>query len=96
MAAYELLVVLKPDLGEEEFKEALSELKLKLEKKGVKFTNEEIWGKRRLAYRIKKWEEGFYVLLRFKTEVEALKEIRQVLRLKESVIRYLLTKGGGK
>lgn len=91
---YELLVILKPDLDEAKFKKALSGLKTSLEKEGASFKNEEDWGKRRLAYRIKKWEEGHYVLLRFASELSRLKSIRKILKFDEAVIRYLVTKVG--
>ena len=49
------------------------------------------WGKRRLAYRVKKYREGYYVLLQFSTEkaAEIVKELERRLRVSDTVVKFL-------
>jgi small subunit ribosomal protein S6 len=53
------------------------------------------WGKRTLAYPIKKKEVGYYVVAQFDTESTALPEFERALRLDDSVLRYLIVVNEG-
>lgn len=90
MNKYELAVILNPSLDEESVKAEYASIQELIER--FKGTVEKIddWGKRRLAYEIKKVNEGFYSFITFNSESEAPKEIEQRMRIKENVIRYLI------
>lgn len=90
MNKYELALVLRPGL-EEEAKVAESQ---KVQDLITRFggTIEKIddWGKRRLAYEIKKVNEGFFSFISFEAEGSAPAEIESRIRIMENVLRYLI------
>ena len=47
------------------------------------------WGVRRLAYRVAKKGEGYYILIQFRAEAQLVKEVERRLRVTDSVIKYL-------
>jgi small subunit ribosomal protein S6 len=57
---------------------------------GAEVEKIDLWGKKRLAYPIKKQEEGFYALVTFKIVPDAIREIDRVLGLKAFVLRHLV------
>ena len=59
---------------------------------GVDVTKTENWGKRRLAYEIKKQREGTYAVLEVSAEPAMIKEFERQLRLNENVLRFLSTR----
>ena len=90
MRDYELMCVLDPELDEAGLEAQNERLKTLIGARNGDEVNVEPWGRRRLAYSIKGFRDGLYVLTRFKmppTEADALD---RNLRLTESVIRHLL------
>lgn len=85
MVEYELTLVLKPDVEEKQSEELIKSL-------GGKVTNTNQWGKRMLAYPIKKYKEGLYIHVNIELKQEEVKNIEQALNIHEDVIRYLLIK----
>lgn len=85
MEKYELTLIFKSDLTEEKIDAILSKLKIKEESKKV-------WGKRFLAYPIKKQKEGIYVHLGLKIKPEQAKELEKKISLENKILRYLLIK----
>ncbi|MFA6446602.1 MAG: 30S ribosomal protein S6 [Candidatus Paceibacterota bacterium] len=83
MAAYELTLILKPELTDE----AVDTL---IDKLGVDVTGRQKLGKRMLSYPIKKQKEGTYVLCDVTAKTDKMKALDQLLRINESIIRYLL------
>jgi small subunit ribosomal protein S6 len=57
---------------------------------GAEVEKTDLWGKKRLAYPIKKQQEGFYALITFKISPDAIKELDRVLSLKTAVLRHLV------
>ncbi|HCT65771.1 MAG TPA: 30S ribosomal protein S6 [Lachnospiraceae bacterium] len=96
MNKYELALVLRPDL-EEEAKVAESQ---KVQDLITRFegTIEKIddWGKRRLAYPIKKVNEGFFSFISFEADGSAPAEIESRIRIMENVLRYLIIRKDAK
>ena len=90
MRDYELVLIFKPDIGEEKIKKNLALLKkLVTSLKGkVKETTD--WGKRELAYPIKKINQGNYFLLVLNLPPGAPAEIEKKLKLNSDLIRYLI------
>lgn len=87
---YELLLIFSPDLSEKDFEETLDDIKKTIgeNSKGVKF--EDRWGLRPFAYRIKKFDQGYYAVLYFEASPEAILEIRTNVRLQPRILRHLL------
>jgi len=89
MRIYEELFILKPDIPEEEVDPFVEQLRTNLTSAGATVDKVDKWGKRRLAYRVEKYREGFYVLLQFTAPPEAVKELERRLRVSDSVLKYL-------
>ncbi|MCX6005534.1 MAG: 30S ribosomal protein S6 [Chloroflexi bacterium] len=89
MPSYELVFVLNPNIQEEEFPRSLGKINDLISKLGGTVTETNQWGKRKLAYPIKKQAEGNYVLEKVQIKQTALKELEAGLKLSEDVLRYL-------
>lgn len=88
MNNYEVVFIVRPDADENIVKgtiQKVSEIVGNL--KGQIIKTEE-WGKKRLAYAIKKHSEGNYIMVNMSSTPETCKEVERVLRLSEDVIRY--------
>ncbi len=92
MRKYEVMYILKPDLKEEEIKDAIARLQGIITNFNGEIEKVEEMGKRRLAYEIKKIREGYYVLMNFKAEAKAVFELERVMKIMDEVIRYLIVK----
>lgn len=84
---YELMLIMKPDSSGEEWRANI---------KDVKVVKEELWGKRVLAYPIKHFSEGVYILLNFEAAPAKVKILEKSLNLDEDVLRFLVTRVGEK
>ena len=91
---YELTIIISPEVVEERFETLLDNLSQSIAGKGGVISDVERWGKRKLAYPIKRFEEGSYVLIRFKSEPALNKELEANLQISEDVVRHLLIKLG--
>ena len=87
---YELVLVISPEVAEEEFEAAIDNISRLITGKGGTVSDIERWGKRRLAYPIRRFVEGSYVLVRFKLKPAFSKELGANLRISEEVLRHLL------
>lgn len=87
---YELMVLATPDLGDKEMEELLERVRSLVKAKDGKIIFEEVWGKRRLMYRIKKQDQGIYFVLNFTVDPSGIPEIEQSVRLDHQVLRHLL------
>lgn len=90
MNKYELSVILAPNLDEEAIKAEFNSITELVTKFGGTIENVDEWGKRRLAYEIKKFNEGIYSFITFSSESESPIEIERRMRIKENVLRYLI------
>lgn len=85
--SYEMMVIIDPTVDDHSVEvKAIEELIVKL---GGEITKTDVWGKRSLAYEIKKLTEGIYVVIEFKAEPSQLKELDRVLSLRPLVVRHL-------
>lgn len=89
MRTYEELFILKPDATEEETEQVVEQVRLLITSGGGTVDKLEKWGVRKLAYRIQKQHEGFYVLFQFSSSPEAVKEIERRLRVSDLVLKFL-------
>jgi small subunit ribosomal protein S6 len=91
---YELIVIVSPDVPEEELPIHLDKISEFITNKGGSVTEVERWGKRKLAYPITHFREGNYVLTRFKLEPGTTAELEANLRISEKILRHLLIRLG--
>ena len=89
---YELTFILDEKFNAEDAQVKTDAIKKTITKLGGNVTKEEMWGRRELAYEIKRNRTGFYVTLWIDLPTESIKPIEQELRFDERVIRFLTTK----
>jgi len=89
---YELVFILNANLSEDDFTRVLGKVNDQITKLGGTITETNQWGKRRLAYPIKKQAEGNYVLEKVQIKQTALKELDANLKMSEDVLRYLFVR----
>lgn len=87
MRAYELMVILNPEVEDRAVEPSLSEFLEIVTNAGGTIDNLDIWGRRRLAYEIQKKSEGIYAVVNFTASPETAAELDRVLNLNESVMR---------
>jgi small subunit ribosomal protein S6 len=86
---YEELFIVKPDAPEEEVNQFVEQLRTQLTAAGATVDKVDLWGKRRLAYRVDKYREGTYVLLQFTAGPESVRELERRLRVSDVVLKFL-------
>ena len=89
---YDVLVIVDPRLTEEEVAQLTTRLQESCATLGGEVVATENWGKRRLAFEIRKQREGAYVLFQVKAEPPAVRELERQLRLNESILRFMTTR----
>jgi small subunit ribosomal protein S6 len=89
---YELVVVLSPSLGDEGFPASIERISGVIQGNGGEIKNVDQWGRRRLAYPIKRNLEGYYAVTKFAAEPTAIRPLEANLDLAEDVLRHLVIK----
>jgi len=89
---YDVLMIIDPRLTDEEVAQLTTRLAESCTGLGGEVVSTENWGKRRLAYEIRKQREGAYVLLQIKAEPSTVREYERQLKLNESVLRFMTTR----
>ncbi len=92
MRKYETIFILHPSLDEEAVKANIEKFKGVIENGGGTVENVDFWGKRKLAYEIKKVNEGFYTLVNFQANPELPKELDRIFRITDGVVRHIIVK----
>lgn len=87
MRAYEVMVILEPSLDERNVESALDKYLNVIRKDGGSVDKVDVWGRRRMAYEIKKNAEGIYAVISLQAEPATVKEFDRQLTLNESVLR---------
>ncbi len=92
MRHYETIFIIHPELGEEETEEVIQRYQSMLEERNAFMVKVDKWGRRKLAYVVKKQSKGYYVLFEYGSGPEAIAEMERNFKIDESVIRYLTVK----
>jgi len=92
MNKYELGVVLRADLEEETFQAEMTRVKGLIERFDGTIDKVDEWGRRKLAYPIKKLTEGMYTFITFTSPAGTPREVESRLRLMEDVLRFLIVR----
>ena len=90
--SYEMMYILRPDRSEEQVRQQVGEYRDFLNERGVQDIKIKIWGKRRLAYPIKKYFDGIYVQMNYQADGKQVAPLERAMRLSDEVIRYLTIK----
>ena len=92
MRLYEALYILRPDLEEEQVTAQMEKYSTLVQNQGGQVVKLDKWGKKRLAYEVKKLNEGIYVLMQFQGEPGVTAELERVFKISDEVIRFLVTR----
>ena len=90
MSNYELILIISPDVTDEEMPDFMAKLNELVNKVGGTVGEVSQWGRRQLAYPIKKFAEGNYVLTKLNLKPTVTKELEANFRLSGKIIRHLL------
>jgi small subunit ribosomal protein S6 len=91
MRQYEVAYIVHPDLDETAFAEVNDRIQELIEKGDGKITNVDLWGKKRLAYEIRKQKEGNYVFLQTELPPTLCSELERNFALLEPIMRFMIT-----
>ena len=91
MRSYEIVFIVNPDLDETALNGLIERVKGWITTVGGTIAKVDLWGKRRMAYTIRKQREGQYVLVQADFEPSFTAELERNLRFLEPVLRFLIT-----
>lgn len=89
MQTYESIFVVRPSLADEDTNKIIDKMKGVLEKAGASMLKMENWGKKKLAYEVKRERKGTYVYLYFQAPGPAVSELERSYRLEDAVIKFI-------
>ena len=90
MRNYEGVFIISPELTAEAARNVTAQVQELVSKNGGRVDGLQEWGKRRMAYKIRKKQEGNYVLMNFQLDSNQTKKLEQSLRLNDNLLRFLL------
>jgi small subunit ribosomal protein S6 len=89
LRTYEVVFIAAPNTAEEDLNKLNSQLETVVNDLGGNITKTDVWGRRKLAYKIGKHEEGIYVILYIEGSGQEIAEVERRLRVSDLVIRHL-------
>lgn len=89
MKKYELMLIIDPTISEDDRNKSIESLKALLENNSSKVTKEDIWWEKKLAYKINKSENWFYVLFELDLDGSKIKDISKDINLDRNIWRYM-------
>lgn len=84
---YESMVIIQPLVNDEEAGKENEKFLTFIKEKGGEIIKTDVWGRRKLAYEIKKQKEGYYFVNYYKVDAAAIKEIDRYIKLDEKILR---------
>ncbi len=92
MRKYEAMYIIRPNIDDESKKALVERFDNILTENGAEITESKDWGKRRLAYEIKDYREGYYHIVKFVAKPEAVQEFDRLIKINEDIIRHIVVK----
>ena len=92
MRDYEIMTIHRPDLAEDDIDAKVKEIESYLSDRGASVTNSDLWGKRRFAYEIDHLSEGYYTVLTFQSDPDAVDSVDRMLSLADEVVRHKIVR----
>lgn len=90
MRDYEMVVIMRPDIPDENLQASVDNLSQIIASKGGVINKIEPGGRKKLAYHIKRFSEGSYFLAQFKFEPKLISELEKPLRISQDILRHLI------
>ena len=85
---YESMIVLAPTFSEDESKAESQKIHAMIEKYGGEIVETEEWGKKKLAYEIRKFQEGYFFIIYYLLDPAKVSELESNFTISENLIRY--------
>lgn len=92
MRKYEVMYIIRPNIDDEGKKAVIERFSKVLTDNGAEILGEKDWGKRRLAYEIEDFRDGYYHIVNFQSGTEAVSEFDRLAKISEDIIRHLIVK----
>jgi len=92
MPIYESIFIINPNLSDEETAGVIKKMQDVVAKQSGEMLKYEDWGKKKLAYEIKKHKRGHYAFFQFKAAPTAVSELERTYKLTDSIIKFLTVK----
>jgi len=92
MRKYEIMYIIRPNIEDEAKKALVERFSGILTENGAEIENVKEWGKRRLAYEINDFRDGYYMIVNAKAETEAVQEFDRLAKISEDIIRHIVVK----
>lgn len=89
MRKYEIMYIIRPDVEEEARKELIERFNKVLTDNGAEIEKVDEMGKRRLAYEIDNYRDGFYVVVNFSSDDQAVNEFDRLAKFSDDIIRHI-------
>ena len=86
---YEVMFIVRPDMADEDVDKLVSNLESNANAAGAKLQTTERWGKRKLAYDVRRFSEGNYILMKLDADGKSIHEVERRLRVAEPVIKFI-------
>jgi len=94
MNSYEATFIFKPDIKKDDLEKMVAQVHELIQKHKGAVGEIKDWGKKRMAYSIRKYKEGFYYFIDFHIGPEAIVKMRRAFSLNEAILRVLIVKQG--
>jgi small subunit ribosomal protein S6 len=96
MNVYEHMIILNAAITDEEADAAVGRIKDLITGQGGEVLKVDVWGRRKLAYEIKKQKKGLYVLIFYKAPAATIKKLEEFFKVFDSVLKYIVFRLGRK
>ena len=92
MRKYEVMYIIKESVETEKRAELMEQVKGFLTENGAAVTKTDEWGMREFAYEIDDMKKGYYVVLKFDANNEAVKEFDRLMGINPNIVRFMITR----
>ncbi len=92
---YETIFIINPDSDDAAIEQTIGAVRSLIESNGYEVKRVDPWGKRRLAYEVKRHRDGYYVLMVFEAEPQFVEQLQRHYRITEPIIKYIVVRFEG-
>lgn len=92
MANYELMTIVNPTISEDERNASIADLKELFKANSVIIEKEDVWGDKKMAYKINKADRAFYILFELNMDGKLIKDLSKSINLNKNIWRYMFVK----